>query len=98
MLGEIKKGLFIVNSWYTRFQNYRTGDFSTIPRDGVFYVEDGEIKSVWRNIRVSDNMLRILKNIVEVSRERNEVAWWDEVMPSVLPYALIKDVKITKAK
>ncbi len=98
MLSEMKKGLFIVNSWYTRFQNYRTGDFSTIPRDGVFYIEDGEIKSVWRNIRVSDNMLRILKNIAEVSRERREVAWWGEVMPSVLPYALIKDVKITRAK
>ena len=38
---DIKKGIYVTNIWYTRFQNYVTGDFSTIPRDGMFLIEDG---------------------------------------------------------
>ncbi|MBW3022236.1 TldD/PmbA family protein, partial [Candidatus Woesearchaeota archaeon] len=32
IISRVKKGLYITNVWYTRFQNYQTGDFSTIPR------------------------------------------------------------------
>ncbi|MEM0151316.1 MAG: TldD/PmbA family protein, partial [Thermoplasmata archaeon] len=98
ILGEMKKGLFIVNTWYTRFQDYRNGDFSTIPRDGIFYIENGEIIESWKGIRISDNLPRIFSSIKEVSSERIQVKWWDEVMPSLIPYVLVSDVKITKAK
>ncbi len=97
ILSDMKKGLFIVNTWYTRFQDVRNGDFSTIPRDGIFYIENGEIVEGWNGIRISDNMLRIFSNIEEVSSETEKVAWWDEVIPSILPYVLVKDVKITKS-
>ncbi len=97
LLGEIDRGLFIVNLWYTRFQDYRNGDFSTIPRDGIFYVEDGEIKESWKGIRVSENMVHLLSNIEEMSKERMWVKWWDEVIPSYLPYVLVEDVRITRS-
>jgi len=87
-----------VNTWYTRFQDYRNGDFSTIPRDGIFYIEDGEIKESWQGIRISDNIPRIFSNILDVSNETMQVKWWDEVMPSLIPYVLVKDVNITKSK
>jgi PmbA protein len=32
LFGEVKDGLYLTNTWYTRFQNYAVGDFSTIPR------------------------------------------------------------------
>ncbi|MGC8663188.1 MAG: metallopeptidase TldD-related protein [Thermoplasmata archaeon] len=98
IISDIKKGLYIINTWYTRFQDYRNGDFSTIPRDGIFYIEDGEIKESWQGIRISDNIPRIFSNISEVSNETMQVRWWDEVMPSVVPYVLVKDVNITKSK
>ncbi|MCX8169629.1 MAG: TldD/PmbA family protein, partial [Candidatus Methanomethyliaceae archaeon] len=34
----VNNGIFVVSNWYTRFQNYSTGDFSTICRDGIFLV------------------------------------------------------------
>ncbi len=98
IIADMKKGLFIVNTWYTRFQDYRNGDFSTIPRDGIFYIENGEIVESWQGIRISDNMQRIFSAIDELSSERIQVKWWDEVKPSLMPYALVKDVNITKSR
>ena len=94
---EIKKGLYLTNTWYTRFQNYATGDFSTIPRDGVFLIENGEIKQSWKQIRVSDNILKILKSITDISSERQHVHWWLEAEPpSLSAYVLARNLQITK--
>ncbi|MCK4952805.1 TldD/PmbA family protein [Candidatus Bathyarchaeota archaeon] len=97
MFKEVKKGLYLTNTWYTRFQNYVTGDFSTIPRDGIFLIENGEIKQSWKQIRLSDNILKILENITNISQERQQVHWWLEVEPpSLSPYVLARNIQITK--
>ena len=98
MFGKVRRGLYLTNTWYTRFQNYAVGDFSTIPRDGAFVVENGEIKGSIKDIRISDNALRMLGNIVAVSRERQHIHWWESQYPTLSPYILIEDVKITKPK
>jgi len=96
---QVKKGLYLTNTWYTRFQNYAKGDFSTIPRDGIFLIENGEIKQSLKDIRVSDNILNMLNNISSISKERQHVHWWGEAdPPSLSPYVLIKNVHITKSK
>jgi len=99
LLKEVRHGLYLTNTWYTRFQNYKTGDFSTIPRDGIFQIENGEIKQSLKNIRLSDNALRMLRNITGISKERQHVHWWEEAdPPSLSPYILMKDVHITISK
>jgi PmbA protein len=99
LFGEVKKGLYLTNTWYTRFQNYAKGDFSTIPRDGIFLVEKGEIKKSLKDLRVSDNTLTMLGNIAAISKERQHVHWWAEAdPPSLSPYVLIKNVHMTKSK
>jgi PmbA protein len=99
LLKEVRHGLYLTNTWYTRFQNYKTGDFSTIPRDGIFQIENGEIRRSLKNIRLSDNALRMLKNITGISKERQHVHWWEEAdPPSLSPYILMKDVHITTSK
>ncbi len=94
---DVKKGIFVTNIWYTRFQNYVTGDFSTIPRDGIFLVENGEIKKAIKNIRVSDNIQRMLMGIDAIGRELRQVHWWEAEIPIFVPYIRVKDVGITKA-
>ncbi len=99
MFRAVKRGLYLTNTWYTRFQNYATGDFSTIPRDGIFLIERGEIKQSWKDIRLSDNVLKMLSNIVGISKERQHIHWWGlEGPPSLSPYILMKDVQITRPK
>ena len=96
---QVKKGLYLTNTWYTRFQNYATGDFSTIPRDGIFLIENGEIKQPWKDLRLSDNILRLLNQITGISKERQHVHWWIEVdPPSLSPYVLAEDIQMTRPK
>ena len=95
----MKKGLYLTNTWYTRFQNYAKGDFSTIPRDGIFLIEKGKIRHSLKDLRVSDNALSMLGKIAGISKERQHVHWWSEAEPpSLSPYVLIKDVHLTKSK
>ncbi len=98
MTSSTRKGLFINNTWYTRFQDYREGILSTIPRDGIFYIENGEIKESWGGVRISDSLLHIYKNIEGMSRETNKVKWWDETMFTKTPFVSVADVNISRSK
>ena len=96
---DVKKGLYFTNTWYTRYQNALLGDFSTIPRDGIFLVENGEITKSLKDIRISDNLLRILKNIYGISSERQHIHWWGEAdPPSLSPYIAIRDIRVTRSR
>jgi len=99
LFSEVDRGLYLTNTWYTRFQNYAKGDFSTIPRDGIFLIEKGEIKQSLKDLRLSDNVLSMLSNVAGITKERQHVHWWGEAdPPSLSPYVLIKDVHMTKSK
>jgi PmbA protein len=96
MFQELKDGLWLTNTWYTRYQSYMTGDFSTIPRDGIFRVEDGEVVEVWKDIRLTDNMLGLWRRVEALSKDMEQVRWWYEIpVPAHAPYALVRDVGIT---
>ena len=98
MLAGIDKGLYIANTWYTRYQDHRAGDYSTIPRDGIFYVENGEIKKAWKGVRITENMLNLMQNIRELGDEVVPVDWWGETHAVFAPHALVDNVRITGAK
>src|SRR5436309_14345703 len=96
IFSEVKDGLWLTNTWYTRYQSYVTGDLSTIPRDGIFHIRNGDVVEAWKDIRVTHNLLHLMKNIVALSDEAEQMMWWGEVsVPNFVPYALIKDVGIT---
>ncbi len=98
LLAGIDKGLYIANTWYTRYQDHRAGDYSTIPRDGIFYVENGEIVESWKGIRITENILNLMKNIRELGNEVVPVDWWGETQAVFAPHALVDDVRITGPK
>ncbi len=98
MISSMRKGLFINNTWYTRFQDYREGVLSTIPRDGIFLIENGEIKESWGGIRISDSLLNMYKNIEGLSRETKKVKWWDETMHTKSPFVEVANVNISRSK
>ncbi|WMT50891.1 MAG: TldD/PmbA family protein [Ferroplasma sp.] len=96
MIAGMKKGLLINNSWYARFQDESNGTFSTVPRDGIFLIENGEVSGSLEGIRISDSILNILMHVRELSREEKYVKWWDEIHASIMPYALVENVNISK--
>jgi len=94
---QVGDGLYLTNNWYTRFQNYQTGDFSSICRDGAFQIKDGRIGRSLKGLRISDNMPRILQSITSLSKERKWIKWWEVPTPVYLPYMIVEDVGITRA-
>jgi PmbA protein len=90
-------GLYVTNNWYTRFQNYRTGDFSTICRDGVFRIRNGKLAEAVRGLRISDNMIRILQSSKAMSKGRSWVKWWEVQTPTLTPHVLVSEVGMTTA-
>ena len=95
---EVKDGLWLTNTWYTRFQSFVTGDFSTIPRDGIFHIRKGEIVGALKDVRLTDNLIRLWTNVKGLSKKTEQVMWWGEVdVPTMAPYALATKVGMTKS-
>jgi PmbA protein len=97
MTRETKRGVVLTSNWYTRFKSYRSGEFSTVPRDGTYLVENGAVTTPLNGLRVSDTLERWLKSIKSTSAEREWVKWWEVDVPTFCPWVLSSDVKITKA-
>jgi PmbA protein len=98
IIEDTKEGLYLNNTWYTRFQNYSTGEFSTIPRDAILVIRGGEIVGAAKNIRISDNMMNFWKSVDALSKSSQEVYWWEEAAPpSTLPFLRAKSMTITKS-
>ncbi len=97
IISEMDEGLIINNCWYTRYQDYRNAIFSTVPRDGVFYVKNGEIQGKVSGIRISDSIPNVLSNITDISRETKNIKWWEEISASTMPYVLSEKIGISRA-
>jgi PmbA protein len=97
MVKEMKHGIVLTSNWYTRFTNYRTGEFSTVPRDGAYLVEDGKVVRSLSGMRVSDSLERIFSSVRLLSKEREWVQWWEVDTPTFVPWLLVDGVSVTRA-
>jgi len=85
LIASMDKGILITNTWYTRFSNYLTGDFSTMPRDLAIYIKKGSPEFAVKQInvssgvgiRISDNMVRMMLNITKVGNDIAQATSWD---------------------
>lgn len=96
LVSSIDDGIYVTNNWYLRYQNYRTGDFSTLPRDGAFRIRRGSIEYPVKNLRISDNIPRLLRGLREIGSERYWITWWEVETPVYSTYALVDRLNFTK--
>lgn len=96
IISQARSALYITNVWYTRFQNYMTGDFSTIPRDAILLIKNGTVSGSLKNIRITENLESLLKKITSVSKRPEWIHWWEVQTPVFLPYVFAEKVNITK--
>jgi PmbA protein len=97
MVKGIKRGVVLTSNWYTRFKNYRTGEFSTVPRDGAYLVENGKITKSLKGMRVSDELERLFTSVSALSKNRDWIEWWEVDTPTLCPWVLASGVSITRA-
>ncbi len=95
MLEMLDNGLYLTNNWYTRFQNYLEGLFSTVSRDAAFVVRNGEPVACVERVRIADYMPRIFSNIEAVGSEQWQIEWWEVRTPTRTPHILMRDVGIS---
>jgi PmbA protein len=96
LLDNDKPTIYVTSNWYTRFQNSLTGEFSTIPRDAMLLYEKGEIKPI-KNLRISDNILRMFVNIDALGNNRKQIFWWEVRTPTIIPSVRVSDCRMSAA-
>ncbi len=97
MVSEMKRGIILTSNWYTRFKNYRTGEFSTVPRDGAYLVEGGRVVKPLKGMRAGDDLGRLFSSVRLLSKQREWIQWWEVDTPTLCPWVLIDGVTITRA-
>ena len=68
MISETKNGLLITNFHYINFVNPPVGSITGMTKDGLFIIKNGEIIGSAKNMRFTDEIPRILKEI-EIGKE-----------------------------
>lgn len=96
MIKETREGLIVTSNWYTRLQNYVEGTFSTVPRDALLYIKDGEVMGDAGRLRIADSFPNLLSNIELLSKESYKIWWWEVGIPTQSPYIKVSSLHITK--
>ena len=95
MINETRDGVLISNNWYTRLQNYIEGDFSTVGRDAILLIKNGEYTGWIERARLVDRFPRLLSSITAVSKQKYRIQWWEVETPVISPYIRIENAGIT---
>ena len=96
LVREMRRGLLINNNWYTRYQNVVEGQFSTVTRDAVLVIENGEVAGSVKRVRIADSFPSLLRNIRGLGKRLYKTRWWEIRRSVELPYIMIENVNITK--
>jgi len=84
IIRDTKKGILVSRLWYTYAVNPIKGDFSCTARSGIFLIENGQIKSPARSVRIIHNLPVLLKNITAIGNNQRTVLPW-AAMPVTAP-------------
>ena len=98
IIAECKKPtIYLTSNWYTRFTNFMEGIFSTIPRDGIFLIENGEIQKPVRKLRLSETLLGMLSRIQAIGKDVKQINWWEVGTPTFIPTIKVADCNLSAA-
>jgi len=96
LLEALGDGIYVTNNWYTRFQNYVEGLFSTVSRDALFIVRGGKPVACSDRVRLSGRLPEMLARISGLSRDQYDIQWWEVDDPVRTPFVIVDGMKVTK--
>jgi len=68
MIARTKRGLLVTCFWYIRLVDPQSGLLTGLTRDGVYLVEDGEVKGAVNNFRYNMSPVQMFANAIEIGR------------------------------
>lgn len=98
LVEETRRGLLVGRLWYTYLVNPAAGDFATTNRGATFLIRDGEVGPAVKpsTLRIQDNILRWLRSIRGLSRERRQSAIWAGVSSCISPSVRVEGVPVAR--
>jgi PmbA protein len=93
MIKETKHGLLVGRLWYTYAVNPIRGDFSCTARSGIRIIENGEIISSGKSVRIIHNLPTMLKNISAIGNNQRNVIQWAS-LPSITPSIKAENISV----
>ena len=60
-------------------------------------IEEGAITKPLKGIRISDNMLNILRNVTRIGNDPAHLRGWEVETPVVCPHVQVNGVNITRS-
>lgn len=94
MIRETKKGLLIGRLWYTYSVNPERGDFSCTARSGIRIIENGNIVSAGKPVRIVHNLPLLFQNIVCTGNDSKNVLQWS-ALPCIVPSIKVKEITVS---
>jgi predicted Zn-dependent protease len=93
MIAETERGLLLTTLWYIREVDPTTMLLTGLTRDGVYLVEDGEVRAAVNNFRFNESPLDLLRRASQagVSEPTLPREWGDWVTRAAMPLLRIPD-------
>ena len=93
MIAGTERGLLLTTLWYIRTVDPTTLLLTGLTRDGVYLVEDGEVRAAVNNFRFNESPLSLLRRVTEagVSEVTLPREWGDWATRAAMPTLRIPD-------
>ena len=94
MIEDVKKGLLLSRIWYTYPITPQRGAFSTTSRCG-FLISGGEICGAVKQVRIHENLPKLLRNLDGVGKEPQQIIPWGASASVYTPRIRFRRVRIS---
>jgi predicted Zn-dependent protease len=97
IIAQTKRGLLVTCLWYIREVDPQKLLLTGLTRDGVYLIEDGQVKGVVNNFRFNMSPLDVLKQAKVIGRSQATLAreWGDYFSFAKMPPILVSDFNMS---
>lgn len=84
LVRTVDRGVLVTRFWYSNTTDERQGMVTGMTRDGLFWIEKGEVRHALRNMRYNETLLPLIGRIESLGAPRR-------VYGSLMPPAVVRD-------
>jgi predicted Zn-dependent protease len=97
MIGSTQRGLLLTCLWYIREVDPQTLLLTGLTRDGVYLVEDGQVRGAVNNFRFNESPIDLLARITEVGATvpTHPREWGDFFSRTAMPPIRVRDFNMS---
>ena len=97
LIRETRSGLLVTRFHYVRTVDPGTGTITGMTRDGTYRIERGEVVGPVRNLRFTESVVSVLKNVSALGRERRIHSGERGTISQTVPAIAARDFRFTSA-